>query len=177
MSLSDNRTTAERVALAMEARAAAGEPEPGTYICHRCGRGDGVRMYARVVQVDARTTDVVGELFCPCCSHPGCPHREGPRPSTAAATRIASDHPPTRRDLEALLAVVEHSTVEAAAHALGIGRDGLKARLSVLYERIGAENRPHAAWLLWPALGDRYRVQHSNKGCSNETRPRHGGER
>lgn len=89
-------TMTGRVDREMRERAARGEPEPGIYLCARCGRDD-CRMYTVVdapTEVNAlrnhgllnrmdqsmRTlpgADMHGELLCPCCSFPhlsGCTH-------------------------------------------------------------------------------------------------------
>jgi DNA-binding CsgD family transcriptional regulator len=63
---------------------------------------------------------------------------------------------PTARDVEVFLAVVELPSLEVAAETLGISRTTVVHHLEILYARIGAKTRAHAAWLLYPLLGDRY---------------------
>lgn len=89
-------TPVARTGREMRERAARGEPEPGIYVCSRCGRDD-CRMYTVVTgatEADAVVNhgilnrrdkymrhlpgaDMRGVLLCPCCSYPrfsGCPH-------------------------------------------------------------------------------------------------------
>jgi hypothetical protein len=70
---------------------------------------------------------------------------------------------PSARNLDVFLAVVEHSSLAAAGHAL---RPPLSARtvrwhLATLYDRLGVSGpdaRTRAAVILWPILRDRYRL-------------------
>jgi len=85
----------QRVDREMRERAARGEPEPGIFVCGRCGRDD-CRMYT--VLIDRREDlerqgelnlldghmrdlpghDMKGVLLCPCCSFAnlsGCSHQ------------------------------------------------------------------------------------------------------
>ena len=66
--------------------------------------------------------------------------------------------PPTLRELEVFLAYVDHSTASAAGPALGITPGTVKETMRVLYAKIGARSKMHAALILWPVLGDQYKV-------------------
>lgn len=85
---------AQRVAREMRDRAIAGEPEPGTFRCLRCGRDDcqmftvligkaeQLREMGELNRLDQYMSqlpgrDMKGVLLCPCCSFPhvsGCTH-------------------------------------------------------------------------------------------------------
>ena len=63
---------------------------------------------------------------------------------------------PTLAEITAVIAIVEHSTNEAAAAALGVSPMTIKNHLSRLSARLGAHNRTHLVWMLWPVLRDAY---------------------
>ena len=63
---------------------------------------------------------------------------------------------PTLREIEIFLALLEHSTIQATAAALGIHEQTLKNHVGSVIARLGARNRTHATWLLWPVLKDAF---------------------
>jgi DNA-binding CsgD family transcriptional regulator len=65
---------------------------------------------------------------------------------------------PTSREIDVLLALVEHGSEKIAAQHLGISRATIHGHLHNLYGRIGATGRTHAVALLWPLLHERYRL-------------------
>jgi hypothetical protein len=90
-----DETAVQRIDREVRERAARGEPEPGIYVCGRCGRDD-ARMYIEILtpadadrqegllnRLDGHMHrlpgwDCKGRLLCPCCSFPhlsGCPHQ------------------------------------------------------------------------------------------------------
>jgi len=63
--------------------------------------------------------------------------------------------PPTERQMEVLLAVVqEHGNREAAAK-LGLSVQTVKNHVSALLARGPYHNVTHAVWVLWPVLRER----------------------
>lgn len=73
-----------------------------------------------------------------------------------AYTQVRYGSEPTEREIETLAAVVRHSTLAAAAHALGIKRSTAGHLLGLLYARIGARDRSNAVYLLYRKYGDRF---------------------
>lgn len=63
---------------------------------------------------------------------------------------------PTERELEVFLAIFVHGDGPRAAAVLGLSPHTVKRHVDHLYTAIGARDRPHAAWLLYPVLRDRY---------------------
>jgi FixJ family two-component response regulator len=74
--------------------------------------------------------------------------------SLPPADKIAEN--PTLRELEVFLAVVDAGDEHLAGTRLGIGRRTVRNHLQSLYAKVGARSRPHAAWLLWPVLGEAF---------------------
>ena len=75
-----------------------------------------------------------------------------------AAVPVLGPPPPTLRELEVFLAYVEHATATAAGPALGITPGTVKETMRGLYAKIGARSKMHAALILWPVLGEHYKV-------------------
>lgn len=80
-----NLTMTQLVMEEMAERARTGEPDPGVFVCGRCGQSDGVQMLTTFAAGPATRReraeemgfagDFVGHLICPCCSHASCVHR------------------------------------------------------------------------------------------------------
>ena len=64
----------------------------------------------------------------------------------------------TKRQKEEFLALVKYGNVYEAAKELGISPQTLKNVMGYLYRKIGASNRSHAAWLLYPQLGNQMTI-------------------
>jgi len=61
---------------------------------------------------------------------------------------------PTLWQLELLITVVRTGSNRAAAEALGVPLQNVKNNLTRMYRRIGASNRDHAVYLVWPIIKD-----------------------
>jgi DNA-binding CsgD family transcriptional regulator len=59
--------------------------------------------------------------------------------------------PPTNRQLEVLLLLIDHSEQDAA-DSLGVSVYTIKGHIANLYARVGAYNRAHAVWLCYGLL-------------------------
>lgn len=74
------------------------------------------------------------------------------------APQVDLSKPPTARELEIFVTVVERGDKEAAL-ALGITEKTVRGMMTRLYHRLGALNKTHAAVMLYPSLADRYIIQ------------------
>lgn len=68
--------------------------------------------------------------------------------------RLVGTGNPTLREIEVLIAIVDHAGNDQAAAALGITVQTVKNHLSSVMQRLGASTRTHAVVLMWPVLKD-----------------------
>jgi DNA-binding CsgD family transcriptional regulator len=88
------------------------------------------------------------------------PHRVGVDDARGTPQRGL---PPTDRQLEVLLAVLDRSEAQAATD-LGISVQTIKGHLAQLYARLGAYNRAHAVFLCYRALKVRQKGSERRSG-------------
>ena len=63
---------------------------------------------------------------------------------------------PTLRELEVLLAIIDHGTNKEVGAVLGISEQTVKNHVACLMKRNHANHRTHLIWLFWPILRDAY---------------------
>lgn len=83
----------------------------------------------------------------------------------------------TPREADVLLARIEHGNGKVAARAVGISYQTQKNHAKRLLDRVGAEDLPHAAALLYRMLHEQVVIQHRD-GSLTTVRGRYlNGER
>lgn len=63
---------------------------------------------------------------------------------------------PTLSQIEVLIAVVEHGSNKAVAHALGLSQQTIKNYMAHILWRLQAKSRTHAVLIMWPVLVDAF---------------------